>query len=105
MAPVSSTYARPRQPQRQARVLLDQQHRGAARRQLGEELDDLLRHERRESQRRLVAEQQARAAHQCATDRDHLLLAAGQRSRRLAGARAQDGKELVHLVQPVRGYA
>ena len=43
-------------------------------------LPDLRDDQRREAEKRLVEEQQARLAHQRAADRQHLLLAAGQRS-------------------------
>ena len=59
-------------------VLLDQKHRHAvALVEVADDLEDLLDDERREAERWLVEQEQARAAHQGAGDGEHLLLAAG----------------------------
>ncbi len=54
--------------------------------------EDLPHDQRREAERRLVEQQQARAQQQRARDRQHLLLAARQRAGLLAAALAQPGK-------------
>ena len=67
--------------ERQRRVLLDQQHAhllllvDAA-----HDAEDLLHDQRRQAERRLVEQHQARPQHQRAADRQHLLLAARQRA-------------------------
>ena len=53
------------------------------------QVEDLLRDQRREAERGLVEQQQPRPAHQRARDRQHLLLAAGQRAAALAQALLQ----------------
>src|SRR5574337_1261341 len=68
--------------QREGDVLLAQQHgqrRGLAQRL--QRLRQLLEDHRRQAQRRLVEDQQIRLHHQRARDRQHLLLAAGERLR------------------------
>ena len=68
------------QAEREVRVLLREQDRFA----LGLEVTDLLAEglhdQRREASRRLVEEQEVGVAHECAPDRQHLLLPAGQES-------------------------
>ena len=54
--------------------------------------------ERRESERGLVEHQQPRLAHQRAAHREHLALAAGERSGELIVALLQTRKAPVHLV-------
>ena len=67
-------------------VLLDQKHRDAlVPVEVGDRVEDLLDEQRREAERRLVEQQQARPTHQRARDRQHLLLAARQACRRVAG--------------------
>jgi hypothetical protein len=78
-----------RDPQRHVRVLLDEEDRRAVAVQLADDAEDLLDYERRETERRLVHQQQLRAAHQRARHRKHLLLAARERAALLAGALAQ----------------
>ena len=60
--------------------------RGAVAVELGDDAEDLLDHERREAERGLVHQQEARPRHQRARDREHLLLAAGQRAGELLAA-------------------
>ena len=55
----------------------------------------VLHDERREAERGLVEEQQLRPRHQRAGERQHLLLAAGQRAGLLVHALAQDREEVV----------
>ena len=66
--------------ERHQRVLLDEQDRRALRVDLADDLEDLLDEDRREPHRRLVEQQQLRPRHERAPDREHLLLAAGERS-------------------------
>src|SRR5258708_17203647 len=80
--------------ERVVRVLLDQEHRDLLLLvDLADHLEDLLDDERREAERRLVEQQEARAAHQRAADRQHLLLAARERAAALAPAPLAAGKE------------
>ena len=58
--------------------------------------------QRREAERRLVEKQEARAGHQRAADRDHLLLAARERARRLPPPLAQRREHRVHAREAVR---
>src|SRR5882724_650757 len=80
--------------ERQLDVLLDEEQGHAvavdAADRLRQALDDL----GREAEERLVDHEQPRPRHEAARDGDHLLLAAGQRVRRLAGARGDDREEL-----------
>ena len=75
-------------------VLLDQEDGQLL---VGVELPDggenLPRDQRREPERRLVEQQQPRPAHQRARDRQHLLLAAGQRAAALVQALLQPRKQ------------
>ncbi len=57
-------------------------------------LGELLEDHRRETERRLVEDQQLRLHHQRAGDREHLLFAAGQRFGDLGLAFFEDGKQL-----------
>ena len=54
-----------------------------------QDAENLLHHQRRQAEGRLVQQQQLRPQHQRARDREHLLLAAGQRARLLAQALLQ----------------
>ena len=72
-------------------VLLDEQHR----RELGRALErrgDLGHEQRREPLRRLVDEQHRVVVQERPGDRDHLLLAAGERARLLRAALLSSGK-------------
>src|SRR5437660_3957898 len=71
---------------READVLLDQQHRDTVRFHRADQLADALHDHRREPFGRLVEQHRARAGAEHARDREHLLLAAGER--RPAGVRA-----------------
>src|SRR5579872_6268960 len=69
------------EPQRVIGVLLDDQYGEAVLPvECPDRLEDLARDQRRETKRRFVEEEQARAAHQGTADRQHLLFAAGQRA-------------------------
>ena len=63
-------------------VLLDQHDRGALAADVGERAIDLLDHDGSKPERYLVAQQEPRIRHQRATDRRHLLLAAGELTRK-----------------------
>src|SRR5690348_3388715 len=81
--------------QRERDVLLAEQN--ADRRALTQFLQGvryLLENDRRQSKRRLVQDQQFRLHHQGAGDRQHLLLAPRQGSRKLILTRAENGKQL-----------
>src|SRR6185369_14045652 len=64
----------------EAGVLLDEEHRDALGGDRADHLEDLLDHEGCEAHARLVEQQEPRPAHEGAADREHLLLAAGERS-------------------------
>ncbi len=87
---------------RQSCVLFDQQQRHAVRADLAQNRKDALDHDRRQAHARLVEEQQARAAHQRSSNRQHLLLAARQRAALLPRAVAQDGKQPMHAIEIAR---
>src|SRR5688572_17244179 len=78
--------------EREARVLLDQEHRHALGGDRANHLEDLLDHERREPHARLVEQEQLRTAHHRARDREHLLLAARERPGRLLAPFPKPGK-------------
>jgi hypothetical protein len=61
--------------------------------------EDVLHDQGRQAHGRFVQHQQARAAHQGPADRDHLLFAAGQRSRSLAGALGQPREQVQDEVE------
>ena len=84
------------------KVLLDQDHAGAALFDVGERRIDVADDDRREAETEFVAEQDARVRHQASADGDHLLLAAGQRRRRRMATLPQHGKELVDAVEVPR---
>src|SRR5688572_5131074 len=88
--------------ERQTRVLLDQKDRDAERRNLAHDREDLRHQLRRESHRRLVEQEQLRAGHQRARDREHLLLAAGKRAGSLPGSFAQARKRRELTLDVVR---
>ena len=79
--PTSSRYARCESCERGVRVLLDDQHREALLLvEPAHDLEELLDDDRREPERRLVEEQEPRPREARAGEREHLLLAARQRS-------------------------
>src|SRR3954470_2336979 len=61
---------------RVARILLDQQDAGAGRVHGADGAKDVLHHERRKAERRLVHAEKLRLGHECAPERQHLLLPA-----------------------------
>jgi hypothetical protein len=70
--------------------------------ELADEREHLLDQQRREAERRLVEDQQARLAHQPASDRQHLLLAARQRAGRLGPALLEAREDLDHAFEIAR---
>jgi hypothetical protein len=85
-----------REPQRGRGHLLDQDDRRSLLAQRADRARDLLHQQRREPHRRLVHEDDARLRHQASGDRQHLLLAARKRARKLAAPFTQD-RETRHL--------
>ena len=78
--PTSRTYARCEADERDPRVLLDDEHgEPFLLVQLADDPEELAHDQRREAERRLVEQEQARAAHERAAEREHLLLAARER--------------------------
>src|ERR1051326_161066 len=74
-------------------VLLDQEDRDlVARVELAHDVEDLLGDQWGEAERGLVEQQEARAAHQGAGDRQHLLLAARQRAAALVAPLGETGE-------------
>src|SRR5712691_3614864 len=78
--------------ERERRVLLDEQNGDAARVDLLDHAEHSEHYRRGETERGLIEQEQARLRHERAPDREHLLLAAGERARRLLEPLAQDGK-------------
>src|SRR5919201_5763349 len=76
-------------------VLLDEQDRRAAGRDLPDRRVDGLDHDRREPERRLVDQESPRFAHQPARERELTPLAAGQCPRPLSPALGEGRKEAV----------
>src|SRR5262245_41555766 len=74
------------------RILLDDQHGDARLVDLLDDLEAPLDEDRREPHRRLVHKQELRLRHQRPSHRDHLLLAARQRSGELAATLVQQGE-------------
>ena len=90
MAPFSSTYAGPRSPATAPRSAPPAGSAAPACRR--DEAEQLLDQQRREPERGLVQDQQARLAHQAAADGEHLLLAAGERAGELPVRSFRRGK-------------
>src|SRR5258708_4641619 len=78
--------------ERLRRVLLDQEDGDALRVDLAHDLEDRLDEDRREAERRLVEHQELRLRHERAADREHLLLAAGERAREPRDALLEAGR-------------
>ena len=89
--------------ERGARILLDQQDRDADLAQRGDDAQYLAHHHRRQSQARLVQQQQPRLCHQGTAERQHLPLSAGERPRLLAPALGEARKTVVDLPQALIG--
>src|SRR5262245_3109379 len=86
--------------ERHARVLLDEQDGDARALELGDHLADVSDEGRRESLRRLVHQDDARARHHHARDGEHLLLAAGEGLAGLIDPLGQPRKVAEYLVEP-----
>src|SRR5581483_4520368 len=84
--------------QGEPRVLLDEQDGDARFGDRGDCFEDLLLELRRDAERRFVEEKTARTRHERAADREHLLLAARERSAFLPHALAEPRKELGHVL-------
>src|SRR3989454_6120427 len=87
--------------ERERRVLLDEQHGDAARVDPLDHVEHSEDYRRGETERGLIEQEQARLRHERPSDREHLLLAAGERARRLLEPLAQDGK---YLADPVERF-
>ena len=83
-------------------ILLHQQHGDAARVDVADDAEHFPHDRRREAEGRLVEQQQPRLRHQRTADREHLLLAAGERAGRLLELLAQHREEVEHLLQRLR---
>ena len=83
-------------------VLLDQQHGGAVVAHLGDDVEHVVDDGRRQPERRLVEQHDARPRHQRPADRHHLLLAARQLAGRLAALVAQDREQAVDPLERLR---
>ena len=88
-----------RHTQRLIRVLLDHQHRRALAPDVGDDRERLLDERGRETQRRLVEENESRAGHERAADREHLLLAAREGARGLTPPLGEDRKVGAHALE------
>src|SRR5437867_1683375 len=88
--------------QRVIGVLLDQEYgQPLLLVELAQHLEDLPHDQRRQTKGRLVEEKEPRPAHQRAGDREHLLLAAGERPAALGGTLLEDGKDRVDAFEVV----
>src|SRR5438034_822915 len=84
-----------------ARVLLDEQDGDAEPHELADHVPDVADERGREPLGGLVHQDEPRARHHHAGDGEHLLLAAGQRLRRLVDALAEAGEMSEDLVEPL----
>ncbi len=83
---------------RDAEVLLDQEDRETLLLEVLERLDESLDDGRREALRRLVHDEHRRVRHECASDREHLLLTARQLRAAVGLALGEPREELVDAV-------
>src|SRR5215471_2735260 len=105
-APVSHDVEAMRDAQRDCQLLLHQQDRYPALRDVAQQLGGALDHLRRETFGRLVDHDQVGIAHQRAADRKHLLLTAREDAGRSVAAIAQGGKQLIGVLHaPARRIA
>ena len=91
--------------ERDVRVLLDDEHGDALVVHLLDDLEALLDEDRSEPHRRLVHQQQLRVRHQRAAHRDHLLLAARERSGQLLAPLVDAREELEDALEVLRRAA
>src|ERR1700722_1283007 len=82
-------------------VLLHEDDGDAALGEADHDLEDLVDHQRREAERRLVEQQKLGVPHQRPADRQHLLLAAGKPTGRLSVSLAEDRKQSIDFVKQV----
>ena len=87
--------------QRHIRVLFVEKHGDTFVVDRADNFENILHHQRRKTQRRLIHHDQPRAAHQCTSDRQHLLFTAGKRARLLPMSLLQAGEQTVHVVNIV----
>ena len=80
-------------------VLLDEENGGAVGIDLLDDGENLLDDDRREAEGRLIKQEQRRAGHDRAGNRQHLLFAAGQRAARLVAALGEDGEQIKDVVE------
>lgn len=83
--------------QRQLDILLDEKNRHAGFGQVENDVEDLMHDLRCQTERRLIQHQKLRFGHQCATDRQHLLLTAGHAARHAVAPLLQHWKQFEHL--------
>ena len=83
-------------------VLLHQQHADAQLLDARQRLEQLLAHERREAQRRLIQQQDVGVRHQRAADGNHLPLATAHGAGELAQALGETRKQGEHALQVLR---
>src|SRR5205085_8242390 len=88
-----------RDGKRHVRVLFDEENGRARLVDLGDRRKDRAHEKRREPERRLVHQQHARPAHQRASDREHLLLASGERAGLLRDALLEAREERERAVE------
>ena len=81
-------------------VLLDEQHRDALVADPPHLCEQLVEHLRREAEGGFVEHQQARASHERAPDREHLLLAAAHRAGELVAPLFETREQAEHLAHP-----
>src|SRR4051794_31609607 len=94
-----------RRSQRERRVLLHDDDRRALLVHRAERLEDLAHDERREPERGLVEEEKPRLRHHRASEREHLLLAAGERPCLLLAAVVEAWEEFEYARQVARRLA
>ena len=82
------------QPERERRELLDQQHPDPRLGDRADRRDQAVDHDRGEPERQLVDDHEARMGDERLGEHDHLLLAAGQRARRVVEALLELGEQL-----------
>ena len=87
------------------RALLDEQDRDAAVADFGERAENRVDERRREAERRLIEEEHVGSGHECAADRQLLLLAAGECSGLTVAEFGEHREELVRRAERVGAVA
>src|SRR5262249_35399853 len=85
-----------------AHVLLDDEDRVPLLADAADQVEQAEHHDRGQPHRRLVEQDELGARHEGAPHREHLLLAAREAARPLAGALGEDGEEAVHALDALR---